>query len=259
MGLTADRNTTRLAGDFLSFGLAAVKAYAGAMLLLDPATGYVTKGQTAKGLVGIGCAEQFVDNSAGSAGDLDIRVRQGVFSWANSASTDEITAADIGGIAWAVDDATVAKTSGSGTRSPAGIIAGVDDNGVHVEMGAGVLTNFLKNRKRSVPLVLTTIAGSGSPAYRCISPFSGLLTRLQSIVEAALTTGDATLTASIAGVAVTGGVITVTQSASAAGDKDSAVPTAANYVSAGDELKIVVTGTEAAAVRANVIFEIDAD
>jgi hypothetical protein len=259
MSLTADRNTPRLIGDFNVYGLAAVKAFAGALLLLDPATGYVTKGQATKGLVGIGVAETFVDNSGGSAGDLTIPVRHGVFSFANSDSTDEITAADIGGIAWAVDDATVAKTSGSGARSPAGLIVGVDDNGVHVEMGAGVLSAFLKQRKRYVQLVLTTIAGSGSPVYRCISPVSGLITKIRSIVETALTTGDATLTAKIAGTAITGGAITVTQSGSAAGDKDSTDPTAANYVAAGDELSITVTGTEAAAVRANVVFEIDAD
>ena len=41
---------------------------------------------------GIGRAEERVDNSGGNAGDLDIRVREGIFRWANSASTDEITA-----------------------------------------------------------------------------------------------------------------------------------------------------------------------
>jgi hypothetical protein len=105
----------------------------------------------------------------------------------------------------------------------------------------------------------STRPGSGSPAYRAVSPFSGLLTKIQSVIELALTSADATLTASIAGNAVTNGVLTLTQSGSAAGDKDSATPTAANYVTAGDELKIVVTGSQAAAAPANVVFEIDAD
>ena len=153
----------------------------------------------------------------------------------------------------------MAKTSGSGVRSPAGVVVGVDDLGVQVEMGEAVLAAFLAGRKKLVSLRLTTIAGSGSPVYRTISPFAGVLTKIQSVTEGALTTADATLTAKIAGVAVTNGVITVTQSGSAAGDKDSATPTAANYVAAGDELSITVTGTQASATAANVIFEIDAD
>jgi hypothetical protein len=259
MALTADRNSPRHLDDgSRRYGAAVAKIFGGALVMLN-ASGYATKGQTALALVGIGRADEQVDNTGGSAGDLNVRVSEGTFVWANSASTDLITIADIGKVCYAVDDQTVAKSSGSGTRSPAGIIVDVDSTGVHVKMGADVLSDFRKLRKTAVPLTLTTIAGAGSPAYRCIAPVSGLLTRIQSIIEAALTTADATLTVSIAGVAVTNGVLTVTQAGSAAGDKDSAVPTALNYVTAGDELKIVVTGTQASAVRANCIFEIDAD
>jgi len=223
------------------------------------ASGYYTKATAALALVGVG---RFLEGktNAGSAGDDTVRIEEGIFNWANSSSDDEITIADIGKVCFAVDDQTVAKTSGSGTRSPAGIVMGVDTHlGVWVMMGEEVLTAWLAQRKKMVPLRLTTLAGSGSPAYRTISPFSGLLTSIMSVIEAALTTANATLTASIGGVAVTNGVITVTQAASAAGDKDSATPTAANYVNAGDELKIVVTGTQDAAAPANAVFEIDAD
>lgn len=257
--LTADRNTARHQdAGARRYGAAAAKIFGGALVMLN-ASGYATKGQTALALVGVGRAEEQVDNASGNAGDLNVKVSEGIFPWANSASTDEITIADRGKIAWAVDDQTVAKTSGSGTRSPAGIIVDVDGAGVHVKMGADVLADFRKARKVSVPLTLTTIAASGSPAYRCIAPVSGLITKFQSIIEAAIGTGDATLTLSIAGVAVTNGVITVTQSGSAAGDKDEATPTAANYVTAGDELKVVVTGSATNAVRANCNINIDAD
>lgn len=256
--LSADRNTPRQEGDLRSGGLAAgVLVYAGAIVMRN-ASGYLTKGQAATGLIGVGRAEERKTGGAG-AGDETLRYRPGIYRFANSSSGDAITAAETGDVCYVVDDQTVAKTSNSGTRSPAGFVREVDSLGVWVELDEVRLSAWLAQRKKLVTLRLTTIAGSGSPAYRTISPWSGRLTAIQSVIEGALTTADATLTASIAGNAVTGGVITVTQSGSAAGDKDSATPSAANYVTAGDELKIVVTGSQASATAANVIFEIDAD
>lgn len=256
--LAADRNTPRFDGDLRRGGLAAsVLVYAGAIVMRN-ASGYLTKGATALNLVGVGRADERKTGGS-SAGDETLRYQAGVFRFGNSESADEITIADIGKVCYVVDDQTVAKTSGSGTRSPAGFIADVDSLGVHVEFDEAKLRNWIAQRKRIVQLRLTTIAGSGSPVYRVISPFSGLVTRIQSIIELALTSADAVLTAGIAGTPITNGVITVTQSGSAAGDKDSATPTAANYVTAGDALTITVTGTQAAAAPANVLFEIDAD
>jgi hypothetical protein len=63
-----------------------------------------------------------------------VRIRRGVLQFANSASTDLVTRADIGKSAYMVDDQTVAKTSGSNTRSVAGIIRDVDAQGVWVEV-----------------------------------------------------------------------------------------------------------------------------
>lgn len=256
--LAAARNTPQLLGDIRSGPLAAsVVVFAGAMLMRN-AAGYLTKGAAATGLVGVGRAEESATGGS-AAGDEAIRYKPGRFRFANSSSTDEITLADIGKVVFCVDDQTVAKTSGSGGRSPAGFVSDVDDHGVWVEFDEARLQTWVKQRKRFVPLRLTTIAGSGSPAYRTISPFSGRVTLISSVTEGALTTADATLTGAIAGTAITGGVLTITQSGSAAGDKDTATPTAANYVTAGDELKVTVTGTQASATAANVVFEIDAD
>jgi len=256
--LAAARNTPQKIGDVRAGPLAAsVVIFAGAMLMRN-ASGYLTKGAAATGLVGVGRAEESATGGAG-AGDVTIGYQPGRFRFVNSTSTDEITVAEIGKVCFCVDDQTVAKTSGSGVRSPAGFVADVDDQGVWVEFDEIRMQAWLKQRKRFVPLRLTTIAGSGSPAYRTISPVSGLVTLIRSITEGALTTADATLTAAIAGTGITNGVITITQSGSAAGDKDSATPTAANYVAAGDELKVTVTGTQASATAANLVFEIDAD
>lgn len=138
--LAADRNTARIAGDDRSGSVAAsTLVYAGAILMRN-ATGYLIEGQTATGLVGIGRAEERVDNSAGADGDLSVAYRKGIFHFANSAAADLITFADIGDICFVVDDQTVAKTDGSSTRSKAGYIEDVDANGVWVRFDEA-LTN----------------------------------------------------------------------------------------------------------------------
>ena len=62
---------------------------------------------------------------------MRVSVRPSQF--ANSAATDAITLADIGKDCFIVDDQTVAKTDGSGTRSRAGRVFDVDADGVWVE------------------------------------------------------------------------------------------------------------------------------
>lgn len=109
------------------------KIYAGAGVVLNG--GYLEPASTATGLVSAGRAEQTVDNTDGSDGDASCRVLSGIFPFKNSASTDAIGRADIGNDAYWVDDQTVAKTSGSSSRSVAGKIFDVDDDGVWVEVG----------------------------------------------------------------------------------------------------------------------------
>lgn len=255
--LTADRNTPRLEGsDKVMLMAAAAKIFAGAIVMRN-ATGFATKGATAVGSHGAGMALERVDNSAGSAGDLPITVREGVFSFANSAAADEIVDDDIGKLCYVVDDQTVAKTHGANTRSIAGIIAGLDAQGVHVLLCEAALAGYLANRRVFVPLRVATLVGAG--VYRQLSIHAGRVVKIWSVIEGVLTTADATLTAKINGVAITTGVLTITQAGSAAGDIDTAVPTAANIVAVGDELSATVGGGNATATVANVLFEIERD
>jgi hypothetical protein len=136
--LTADRNTKARVGDFRESPLAAaVKVYAGAILMRN-AAGYLTKGATATGAVGVGRAEAAADNSAGAAGALKVTWRAGIFFYGNSAAGDLIALADIGKICFIVDDQTVAKTDGGGTRSRAGIVEDVEGSGVWVRFDEAV-------------------------------------------------------------------------------------------------------------------------
>lgn len=132
--LTKDRNTVCRDGvQFSDPVAAAVVIFAGSLVCLN-ASGYAVPGSTSTTLKARGVAQEQVDNSAGAAGDLAIETRRGVFPFANSTSTDEITRADIGASAYIVDDQTVAKTSATNTRSVAGVIRDVDSNGVWVEI-----------------------------------------------------------------------------------------------------------------------------
>jgi len=131
--LTGDRNTPlQQSGIEEHPAKGAARIFAGALVCLD-ATGLAIPGATALNLIARGRAEEHVDNSDGADSAVRVRVRQGRFRWNNSAAADAITRAEIGDTAYVVDDQTVAKTSGTNTRSPAGIIRDVDAQGVWVE------------------------------------------------------------------------------------------------------------------------------
>ena len=72
----------------------------------------------------------------GDARALDVEVERGVFAFDNSTAGDAIAQADVGNNAYIVDDQTVAKTDGGGTRSIAGVIEGFDGTSVLVRVGA---------------------------------------------------------------------------------------------------------------------------
>ncbi|MDX8354351.1 hypothetical protein [Cognatiyoonia sp. IB215182] len=138
--LTKGRNTPQRLGDIQSGPVpAGAVIFQGALLVRTP-SGYVQPGVPAVGLVGVGRAEEAVDNTGGEFGDLTVRYRPGVFRYANSAGDDAVVLRDIGTLCFVVDDQTVAATNGAGARSPAGVIADVDAQGVWVRLDEA-LTN----------------------------------------------------------------------------------------------------------------------
>ena len=135
--LSADRMTpVRGDKEIHSFGVkAGAKIYAGALVVLN--AGYAAPGSAAAGLIAAGRAEHYADNSAGANGDINVKVRAGIFQFKNSAAADLIAVTEIGTDCYVVDDQTVAKTSNSNARSVAGKVMGVDANGVWVAVGPG--------------------------------------------------------------------------------------------------------------------------
>jgi len=78
--------------------------------------------------------------------------------------------------------------------------------------------------------------------FYIIAPHAGTIDKIYTVIDAAITDADITVTASIAGTPVTDGVVTITQAGSAAGDIDSVSPTAAKTITAGAAIKLVVAG-----------------
>lgn len=135
MALNKDRNTPYRDGSKFEHPVkGATRINAGAIVVLG-ATGFAAPGSTAVGLTIVGVAETHVDNLLGADGDAFVRIRRGVFLFAEAA-TDPLNRTHIGKTCFVADDETVAATSGGDTRSPAGKVLDVDaDGGVWVEIG----------------------------------------------------------------------------------------------------------------------------
>lgn len=131
--LTKDRNTPRRDGEAISVPMAAnAKIYGGALVVAN-AAGFAAPGSTAATLTYLGRADEFADNTGGVDGAVSVLVRRKkAFQFGNSAA-DPVTQASLGKLCYIVDDNSVAKTNGGNTRSAAGIVLGVDQDGVWVE------------------------------------------------------------------------------------------------------------------------------
>lgn len=128
--LAADRNTPEAVGQDREGLLGASQAIFAGAILMRNASGHLIEGATATGSFGVGRAEERLSST--TAGVTSIKYKPGVFRYANSAAGDLITAAEIGTVCYIVDDQTVAKTSATNTRSPAGVVDSVDPQGVWV-------------------------------------------------------------------------------------------------------------------------------
>lgn len=270
MALSSDYNNPEREGRTYSYPVyTGVKIYEGAGVVLD-SSGWAKPAVTGTGLITAGRSEEQADNALGQSGDIYVKVKRGVFRYENSTAGDEITKAQIGDTCYWVDDYTVAKTSGTNTRSIAGEIVDVDADGVWVELpsakistgGDLVASNNLSEVTAAtaranlganlvaLQIPVATLVGTG--VYRVVSPVAGTITSIKSVIDGVLTTGDATLTGKIGATAITDGAITITQSGSAAGDVDTCSPSANRTVAAGNVISVTVGGTNATASGAMV-------
>lgn len=154
MALTTARSTPRRAGSRMNDSIPC-KANAGSVFFLGAlvafdATGYLVPATTATTLTGAGRFGNQPNRvpatsytAASPDGTDEFLVDQGVFKYNNSGA-DPVTIASMNKVCYMVDDETVAATDGTGTRSVAGLVRGIDDEtsptgaGVWVEVGPPV-------------------------------------------------------------------------------------------------------------------------
>lgn len=98
--ITEAKDVRRQPGEVLSYKMAAVKVWEGALVSVN-SSGYVTNATDASGDIFVGVADETVDNSGGSAGDKELKVRIGGvvdvvsgFSAAQTNVTDLVYASD---------------------------------------------------------------------------------------------------------------------------------------------------------------------
>ena len=133
VALTASRNTPNKDGQLVMFPVAAgVKIFAGALVALN-AAGFLVPGSLSTTLRYQGRSEDYCDNTTGADGAKTLAVRRKLaFKFANH-TADPVAQADVGNTVYIVDDQTVAKTKGTGTRSAAGKLLAIDVDGVWIE------------------------------------------------------------------------------------------------------------------------------
>lgn len=134
---TKEINTPERIGQVVAYPLAAsTKIFAGTLVGLNSSGNAVPAADTA-GLRVVGLAQETVDNSAGSAGDLKVATKHGVFKLNNS-GTDAVDADDKGKICFVEDDNTVSET-GTTHKVKAGRVLDVDADGVWVNTAAAAV------------------------------------------------------------------------------------------------------------------------
>lgn len=114
---------------------ASVTYHQGALICWDTSTGLVCQGKASATLIPIGVAAESKTLGSGGGSILVELFREVVAMWfANSTSTDEVVAASLGGLAYVVDDFTVADNDNSNARSVLGRVWELDaGKGVLVE------------------------------------------------------------------------------------------------------------------------------
>lgn len=128
--LSDNRETRERAGDLMVIDVAAnVTLFQGAIVCTN-AAGDAVPGSTATTLTAQGISQ---GNYVGGpvAGTVRANVKRGCFLLKNHGA-DPVTKAERNKPCFIVDDETVAKTDGAGTRSKAGIVHEVSDGGVWV-------------------------------------------------------------------------------------------------------------------------------
>lgn len=129
--LTEGRNTPEMEGVILYPPVAAgVVIFEGSLVAID-ADGNAQPAEKTEGLIVLGRAEDYVDNTKGQDGDQRINVKRGCFLWDTVTGANAVTAAHLYGDCYIEDDQTVTADATGSSR--AGKVIAVYADGIAVE------------------------------------------------------------------------------------------------------------------------------
>lgn len=132
--ITAGRTYRSLEPGRRSHPIAAnIKLLRGAMCFVN-GSGYADM-TTGDGLKCLGVSPADQDNVGGADGAFEAEFEcDRAFDFAIGAAGDALTAADVGATVYAIDNATVGKTSGTNTRAVAGTLTAIKDGRAYVDI-----------------------------------------------------------------------------------------------------------------------------
>ena len=129
---TTAREAKRKDGQLIAYPMAAVKIPKGALVNIN-SDGYATNATDASGETFAGVAYETVDNSAGSAGDLEIRIQTtGTFVFADGGGNGAQT--DVGLEFHVVDNQTVTDASTTNDLVAGVAAESIDANNVRIRI-----------------------------------------------------------------------------------------------------------------------------
>lgn len=215
-------------GKFSAPIAASTTIYAGTLVALN-SSGQAVPVSSASTLRAVGRAAtrgglSVWDNASGSAGAFDVVIEEGIFYWDNG---DSVAQADVGKVAYGVDDQTVAKSSNTGARSVAGVIRYVDtSDGVAVESSLALSRALLAEANASGIAITQTYSTAATTQSNLTS--ATLTDNSGGAANTTITavTAAATITDSSGGVDPGNNTIAAITNAQNAGSAD-VVPTAA--------------------------------
>lgn len=146
--------------------------------------------------------------------------------------------------------------TGADLHEPKGV-ASANSGEVYVANGAGSGAWTGVNALNEVRVTREVLDISTAGSYWIVPGIAGSISKIYSVIDGAIATGDATLSFEIAGVPVTDGNIVIANVGSAAGDVDSSTPSAANTITAAQAVEIITDGGSANTVKAAVTLVID--
>jgi hypothetical protein len=216
--LTANTGTPQRAGLQSSYLAASNHIWAGSLVALNSSGKLVPASDTASTKI-VGRASKEVDNTGSSySTNAAVPVDRGVFRWVNGGS---FTLADVGSLAYALDDQTVVTAAQATNDIVAGLIIDVDSGGVWVDsfaigsQGAASFTTFSASGNGSIGGTLavsgnTTLSANATVTSNLAVTGTATLSSTLAVTGASTFTGPATLngTNTVFGSSLVGGTIT---------------------------------------------------